>query len=71
LLVRKLTPGPLKQREAVLMPYLRTLSTFRDDLRKLALGGATGKDFLELCDRLRDNELVDLGVALDDQEGEQ
>lgn len=51
------------------MPYLRTLSTFRDDLRKLALGGATGKDFLELCDRLRDNELVDLGVALDDQEG--
>ena len=55
-------------REAILMPYLRTLSTFRDDLRKLALGGATGKDFLELCDRLRDNELVDLGVALDDQE---
>lgn len=58
------------QREAVLMPYLRALSTFRDDIRKLALGGATGKDFLELCDRMRENELVDLGVALDDQEGE-
>lgn len=52
------------------MPYLRALSTFRDDIRKLALGGATGKDFLELCDRMRENELVDLGVALDDQEGE-
>jgi cysteinyl-tRNA synthetase len=53
------------------MPYLRTLSIFRDEIRRMALTGATGKDFLELCDRLRDNELVDLGVALDDSEGEQ
>lgn len=55
-------------REQILMPYLRTLSVFRDEIRKMALGGASGKEFLELCDRLRDNELVDLGVALDDQE---
>lgn len=52
------------------MPYLRAMSTFRDDVRKLALGKASSKEILELCDRLRDNELVDLGVALDDQEGE-
>lgn len=57
------------QREEVLMPYLRALSAFRDDIRKLALGNASPKEILELCDRLRDNELVDLGVALDDQEG--
>lgn len=59
----------LLQRETILMPYLRSLSAFRDEVRKLALGGANSKDILELCDRLRDNELVDLGVALDDQEG--
>jgi cysteinyl-tRNA synthetase len=51
------------------MPYLRALSSFRDEVRKLALKGASSKEILELCDRLRDNELVDLGVALDDQEG--
>lgn len=51
------------------MPYLRVLSSFRDEVRKLALKGANSKEILELCDRLRDNELVDLGVALDDQEG--
>lgn len=51
------------------MPYLRALSSFRDEVRKLALKGANSKEILELCDRLRDNELVDLGVALDDQEG--
>jgi cysteinyl-tRNA synthetase len=51
------------------MPYLRALSSFRDEVRKLALKGANSREILELCDRLRDNELVDLGVALDDQEG--
>jgi cysteinyl-tRNA synthetase len=51
------------------MPYLRVLSSFRDEVRRLALKGANSKEILELCDRLRDNELIDLGVALDDQEG--
>lgn len=51
------------------MPYLRVLSSFRDEVRRLALKSANSKEILELCDRLRDNELIDLGVALDDQEG--
>lgn len=51
------------------MPYLRALSTFRDGVRQLALGNAKLSEILELCDRLRDQDLVDLGVALDDQEG--
>jgi len=53
------------------MPYLRTLSSFRDNVRKLAMGkGDTAlKDILALCDKLRDSDLVPLGVALDDQEG--
>lgn len=54
------------------MPYVRTLSAFRDGVRKLAMGkGDTAfKDILALCDKLRDVDLVPLGVALDDNEGE-
>jgi len=52
------------------MPYIRSLSTFRDSVRRLAMGkGDTAlQDILALCDRLRDVDLVPLGVALDDQE---
>ncbi|KAJ6561983.1 tRNA synthetases class I (C) catalytic domain-containing protein [Mycena capillaripes] len=57
-------------REEVLMPYIRSLSTFRDSVRGLAIGkGATAlQDILALCDQLRDVDLVPLGVVLDDQE---
>ncbi len=53
------------------MPYLRTLSSFRDGVRQLAMkkGDNALKDILALCDKLRDVDLVPLGVALDDQEG--
>lgn len=59
------------QREETLMPYLNILSTFRDNVRKLAIGkGDTAlQDILSLSDKLRDIDLVPLGVALDDQEG--
>lgn len=57
-------------REEILMPYLRTLSSFRDGVRKLAIakGDNALKDILALCDKLRDIDLVPLGVALDDQD---
>ncbi|TFY81978.1 hypothetical protein EWM64_g2039 [Hericium alpestre] len=66
--VRGLTPPP--QREEVLMPYLRVLSSFRDGVRQLAIsqGDGAAKEILKLCDRLRDVDMVPLGVALDDQE---
>ena len=53
------------------MPYLRSLSSFRDGVRRLAMtkGDNALKDILALCDKLRDSDLVPLGVALDDQEG--
>jgi hypothetical protein len=59
------------QREEVIMPYLRALSSFRDGVRQLAIskGDGAAKEILELCDKLRDSDLVPLGVALDDQEG--
>ncbi|KAH0828153.1 cysteine-tRNA ligase [Lanmaoa asiatica] len=56
--------------EELLLPYLRALSSFRDGVRQLAIakGDNSLKDILKLCDRLRDEDLVPLGVALDDQE---
>jgi cysteinyl-tRNA synthetase len=59
------------QREEVVMPYLRVLSSFRDGVRQLAIsrGDGAAKEILALCDKLRDSDLVPLGVALDDQEG--
>jgi cysteinyl-tRNA synthetase len=52
------------------MPYLHTLSGFRDQVRRMARDNAPQNQFLEACDVLRDTQLVDLGVSLDDQEGE-
>ncbi|KAK7473215.1 cysteinyl-tRNA synthetase [Stygiomarasmius scandens] len=57
-------------REEILMPYVRALSSFRDGVRQLAMskGEDAFKDILALCDKLRDVDLIPLGVALDDQE---
>jgi cysteinyl-tRNA synthetase len=54
------------------MPYLRVLSSFRDGVRQLAIAKNDNalKEVLKLCDTLRDDDLVSLGVALDDQEGD-
>jgi len=53
------------------MPYLEVLSQFRDTIRQIALDkNTTAKDFLTACDALRDEVLVPLGVALDDQDGQ-
>jgi cysteinyl-tRNA synthetase len=53
------------------MPYLHALSSFRDGVRKHAMGKEDDalRNILALCDKLRDSDLVPLGVALDDQEG--
>lgn len=63
------------------MPYLHALSNFRDQIRAIARGSGgnsslgslayslDAKEILAACDRLRDQELADLGVLLDDREG--
>jgi cysteinyl-tRNA synthetase len=51
------------------MPYVRALSNFRDQVRKKAMDKVPHTEFLRLTDQLRDDDLVPLGVALDDQEG--
>ena len=55
--------------EAQVDKYVAALSGFRDEIRKLAIAGASNKDVLALCDRFRDVEMVNLGVQLDDGQG--
>jgi len=57
------------QFDAKLDKYLRALSSFRDDVRKLSIEGASSKNMLVLCDRFRDQDLVNLGIQLDDGQG--
>jgi cysteinyl-tRNA synthetase len=59
------------QREEVVMPYLKALSNFRDAVRALAREGAPHTELLKLADRLRDIDMVDLGVAMEDNESGQ
>jgi cysteinyl-tRNA synthetase len=59
----------LIQFEAQLDKYIRALSSFRDDVRRIAIAGGSNKHILTLCDRFRDVDLFNLGVQLDDGQG--
>lgn len=56
-------------RETVAAPFARVLSRFRDHVRTMAVEKAPHNEFLQECDRVRDVDLVELGVVLDDREG--
>ncbi|KAJ2360174.1 cysteinyl-tRNA synthetase, partial [Coemansia sp. RSA 2611] len=61
------TDGELPaDRESVLRPVASVLSDFRDAVRELALSGGDKRALLGLCDKVRDVDLVDLGIILDD-----
>ncbi|CEH15956.1 cysteinyl-trna synthetase [Ceraceosorus bombacis] len=60
-----------EDREEILMPYLKALSSFRDSIRKLAREDAPSAELLKLADQLRDVDMVDLGVAMEDTESGQ
>ncbi|QSL64961.1 hypothetical protein MERGE_002265 [Pneumocystis wakefieldiae] len=57
-----------------IMPYVKVLSSFRDDIRNLLIISKSksnielSKDLLKLCDRLRDVDLTELGIQLEDRE---
>ncbi|KAJ2798149.1 cysteinyl-tRNA synthetase, partial [Coemansia furcata] len=53
-------------RESVLRPVASVLSDFRDAVRELALSGGDKHALLGLCDKVRDVDLLDLGIILDD-----
>lgn len=50
------------------MPYLMILSQFRDDVRTIGKH-LKASEILQLCDKLRDDILPNVGVRLEDIEG--
>lgn len=52
--------------ESLAYPYVRAVSRIRDELRKIAPSSPSKKAILSLSDDIRDNELTNLGVYLDD-----
>lgn len=54
------------QRESLLLPLVRVWGDF---LEAVLAEQSSPKKLLALCDKLRDEDLVELGVALDDQDG--
>jgi len=52
------------------MPYLSALAEFRDGVRSLAREKKDPKEILKLSDILRDDVLPELGVRLEDREGD-
>ncbi|KAF1943947.1 hypothetical protein EJ02DRAFT_452792 [Clathrospora elynae] len=60
---------PAQQQDIDALPYAEVLSTFQDSLKSLASKQASTKEYLNLCDQLRDTHLWDLGIYLEDREG--
>jgi cysteinyl-tRNA synthetase len=58
-----------KLQDAAAVPYAEVLSEFQESLKELAKRGAEPKEFLDLCDKLRDVDLWDLGIYLEDRDG--
>ena len=59
---------PAQQQDIEAVPYAEVLSTFQENLQNLASKQAPTKDYLDLCDQLRDTHLWDLGIYLDDRD---
>lgn len=55
--------------EQTVMPYLTAMSEFRDSVREHARN-LKATDILKVCDNLRDEILPNMGVRLEDREGE-
>ncbi|GMM28411.1 cysteine--tRNA ligase [Martiniozyma asiatica (nom. inval.)] len=54
-------------KEEIGMPFVKVLSKFRDLVRKTSIEKGEYKILLDACDKVRDFDLLDLGVALDDR----
>ena len=52
-----------------LMPLLQTMAAFRDQVRLLAQQKSNPVEILKVCDRLRDDDLIEHGVVLEDRDG--
>ncbi|PBP27795.1 hypothetical protein BUE80_DR001244 [Diplocarpon rosae] len=56
-----------KDPEYLVYPYVRAISKIRDELRKIAPMSASKKEILKLSDQIRDDDLTNVGVYLDDR----
>lgn len=54
-------------KEQVAAPYVSVLSKFRDEVRTKAIDKAPYSEFLDATDRIRNFDLLELGVSLDDR----
>lgn len=52
------------------VPYAEVYTQFQEDVKGLADKQAPAKDFLALCDKLRDVHLWDLGIYLEDRDAQ-
>jgi cysteinyl-tRNA synthetase len=57
--------------ETLALPYVRSVSRIRDELRNIAPNSPAKKQILSLSDQIRDNDLLNLGVYLDDRSDNQ
>lgn len=62
-----LTTKGVSDPEALALPYVRAVSKIRDEIRKLAPESSSKKQILALSDEIRDVDLTNLGVYLDDR----
>jgi cysteinyl-tRNA synthetase len=53
--------------ETITIPYLRAISRMRDELRRIAPTSPAKRQILSLSDKIRDEDLTNLGVYLDDR----
>lgn len=60
-----------QDQEALALPYIRAVAKTRDELRRVAPTSEHKKHILLLSDRIRDHDLTNLGVYLDDRPDDQ
>lgn len=65
----RIAQGGSRDIEQLALPYLRVVSQLRDELRRIVSEQTpeTKKAILQLTDRIRDQDLTNLGVYLDDR----
>jgi cysteinyl-tRNA synthetase len=61
------TDGSASSVEDIALPFVKVLSTFRDQVRSSAIAKSPYSDFLTATDVIRDKDLLQLGVSLDDR----
>jgi cysteinyl-tRNA synthetase len=57
-----------KTADAKAAPYAKVTSEFQDEVKTLAEKKAPAKEFLAICDQLRDTHLWNLGIYLEDRD---